>query len=43
MSEVNEMTPEQKKANIRLAMVLAAVAGLIALWPLYLLRHGIGG
>jgi hypothetical protein len=40
---MKEMTREQKKANIRLALILAAVALVIAMWPLYLLRNGITG
>ena len=40
---MKEMTPEQRKANLRLALILGAIAALIGLWPLYLLRHGVGG
>lgn len=31
-----------KKANIRLALFLGAVAVLLAGWPLYMLRQGMG-
>ena len=42
MSE--QQTPERKRANIRLALFLGAVALLLALWPLYLLNNAsIGG
>ena len=34
-----EQTPEQRRANIRLALILGAVALLLALWPLYLLNQ----
>jgi len=29
-------TPEQRRANIRLALVLGVIALLIAFWPLYI-------
>ena len=38
-----EQTPEQRRANIRLALTLGAVALLLALWPLYLLNNMGGG
>lgn len=31
-----------KKANRRLAIVLGVVASILALWPLYILRQGLG-
>lgn len=34
-----QQTPEQKRANIRLALFLGIVALLLALWPLYLLNN----
>jgi len=40
---MSEMTPEQKKANVRLALVLGAIALLIACWPVYMLRHAVTG
>jgi hypothetical protein len=33
-----EQTPEQRRANIRLALILGAVALLLSLWPLYVLN-----
>lgn len=34
-----QQTPEQRRANIRLALILGAIALLLALWPLYLLNQ----
>ena len=34
-----QQTPEQKRANIRLALFLGAIVLLLALWPLYVLNH----
>ena len=34
-----QQTPDQKRANIRLAVILGAIALLLALWPLYLLNQ----
>jgi hypothetical protein len=31
----------QKKSNLRVALFLAGLAMLIALWPLYILRNGL--
>jgi hypothetical protein len=31
-----------RKSNIRLALILGAVALLLAAWPLYMLRGGLG-
>ena len=31
-----------KKSNLRIALILGGIAILIALWPLYILRHGLG-
>jgi len=39
MEMTAQQTPEQKRANIRLALFLGGVAVLLALWPLYLLNH----
>ena len=40
--QMNEQKASLKKANIRLAFFLGGVAVLLALWPLYLLRQGLG-
>ena len=34
-----QQTPEQRRANIRLALILGAIAMLLALWPMYLLNQ----
>jgi hypothetical protein len=34
-----QQTPEQRRSNIRLALILGAIALLLALWPLYLLNQ----
>ena len=34
-----QQTPEQRRANVRLAVILGAIALLLALWPLYLLNQ----
>jgi len=35
----SEQTPAQKRANLRLAFILGAIAALLALWPLYMLHR----
>lgn len=35
----SQQTREQKRANLRLAVILAVVALLLALWPLYMLHQ----
>jgi hypothetical protein len=40
---MSEITPEQRRSNIRLALMLGVIALLIACWPLYMLRHALAG
>lgn len=40
---MNEQNTALKKSNLRLALALAAVAAVLAMWPLYILRQGLGG
>ena len=37
-----EQEASLKKANLRLAIILAVVAAIFSLWPLYYLNGGIG-
>ena len=37
-----EQDTSLKKANLRLAVILAIVAAVFSLWPLYYLNGGIG-
>ncbi len=39
---MKEQDAALRKANIRLALILGAVAVLLAAWPLYALREAMG-
>jgi hypothetical protein len=40
---MSEQDASQKRSNIRLAVALGAVALILSMWPLYILRQGLGG
>ena len=42
-SKMNEQDNTLKKSNIRLAIGLGIVAMVLAMWPLYILKQGLGG
>ena len=39
---MTEIDPATRKANLRLALVLGIIALGLSVWPLYLLRQGLG-
>ena len=41
-SKMSEQDNTLKKSNIRLAIGLGLVAVLLSMWPLYILRQGLG-
>jgi hypothetical protein len=42
-SSMMSKNPEQKNSNLKVALILGAVALMISMWPLYVLNKWAGG